>query len=324
VPQESSEPPSRDGKGRTVVISDIHIGTNAKTCWYQKSVHEPYLATVFDYIVAHAQGVDDPVTSLVILGDLFDFWTYPPDQRPPTIDDIVAANERILGRDGKLSEAVHALRGNVVYLRGNHDIGMTQPDLDRLPLGDYELRLVDDVIVHESGIVLTHGHLFTMFNAPDDRYPGDVPVGHFVTRAIAHMLENTLSGGQTAADLPNQGSPYGFNLESFVPALLAELAGPSITNLMLDYFAARCGLAESTPIQLADGSSTTIAHVKKKYDGLWEHWVGRFGGGDVGETIAAKAVKADFNGDYMAWFSQKTAWEHSARGAVTGHTHVPR
>src|SRR4029079_17601135 len=97
-------PPGRKGKGRTVVISDIHIGTNTKTCWYQKSVHEPYLATVFDYIVAHAEGVDAPVTDLVILGDLFDFWTYPPDQRPPTIDDIIAANGRILAADGSVGQ----------------------------------------------------------------------------------------------------------------------------------------------------------------------------------------------------------------------------
>jgi UDP-2,3-diacylglucosamine pyrophosphatase LpxH len=320
---EVEPPPREDGKARTIVISDIHMGTNARTCWYQKAVHEPYLASVFDYIVEHAQGVDDPVTRLVVLGDLFDFWTYPPDQRPPTIDDIIRANEAILGHEGKLSEAVHALRGNVVYLRGNHDIGVTQDDLDRLPLGKYHIPLLEDV-VDESGLVLTHGHLFTMFNAPDDRFPGEVPVGHFVTRAIAHMLETTLSPGQTAADLPNQGSPYGFSLESFAPTLLAQSGNPSITNLMLDYFAARCGLSEAAPIEMADGSRTTINQVKKKYDGLWQHWSGQYGGGEIGETIAAKAVKADYNGDYMAWFAQKTAWDQGARGAVTGHTHVPK
>jgi UDP-2,3-diacylglucosamine pyrophosphatase LpxH len=327
APQSSPDPtptPRGDGKTRTVIISDVHIGTNAKTCWYQRAVHEPYLSAVLDYVVAHADAADEPVKKLVLLGDLFDFWTYPPDQRPPAIDDIIAANERILGSEGKLSQAVHALRGNVIYLRGNHDIGMTQADLDRLPLGDYKIPLVDDVVVDESGIVLTHGHLFTMFNAPDARYPDEVPVGHFVTRAIAHLLENTLSPGQTAADLANQGSPYGFSLDSFVPALLAEVAGPSITNLMLDYFAARCGLSEGAPIVMADGSTTTINQVKKKYDGLWDDWVGRHGGGDIGETVATKAVKADYNGDYMAWFAQKTAWDHAGRGAVTGHTHVPK
>jgi UDP-2,3-diacylglucosamine pyrophosphatase LpxH len=79
------------------------------------------LAAVLDYIIAHADVVDQPVTKLVILGDFFDFWTCPPSQRPPTICDIIDANERILGPDGKLRQAVEALRGNVIYLRGNHD-----------------------------------------------------------------------------------------------------------------------------------------------------------------------------------------------------------
>jgi UDP-2,3-diacylglucosamine pyrophosphatase LpxH len=325
VAQESDDSESRDRKGRTVIVSDIHIGTNAKTCWYQKSVHEGYLASLFDYVVAHGAGVDDPVTKLIILGDLFDSWTYSPDVRPPAIEEIIAANPRILGADGKLSKAVQAVRGNVVYLRGNHDIGMTQGDLNQLPLGNYQITLIDDdVMVDESGLVLTHGHLFTMFNAPDPRYPGEVPVGHFVSRAIAHLIESTVPANQTAANFAGQDSPYGLDLGAVIPALVMAGAGPSITNLFLDYIAARCGLSETAPILMADGSSTTIQQVKIKYNGLWELWVGRYGGGEAGETIAAKAVKADYSGDYMAWFAQKAAWDHAAPGAATGHTHVPK
>jgi UDP-2,3-diacylglucosamine pyrophosphatase LpxH len=310
---------------RTVVLSDVHMGTNAPTCWYQKTHHECYLAAVLEYVAEHAQASENRVGALVILGDLFDFWTYPPDARPPTIDEIVAANELILGPDGALSKAVHALHGNVIFLRGNHDIEITQADLDRLPLGRYQIRLVDDTLADpQHGILLTHGHLFTMFNAPDRRYPGDVPVGHFVTRAIAHMLERTLAPGKTAADLADQGSPYGFDLASFAPGLLAQLAGPSLIAILLDYFAARCGLSQGTPILMKDGSTTTIDEAKKKYDGLWEEWVNRHGGGEIGEISAAKAVMADYVGDYMAWFAQKAAWDHSAHGAVTGHTHYPR
>jgi UDP-2,3-diacylglucosamine pyrophosphatase LpxH len=306
-----------------VVISDVHIGTGARTCWYQRALHEPYLAAVLDYVIAHADAAD-PVTKLVVLGDLFDFWTYPPDQRPPTIDDIIAANRPILGSEGKLREAVDAVGGNVVLLRGNHDIQLTQDDLDRLPLGDHRITLVDDLIADPGGVVLTHGHLFTMFNAPDARYPGEVPVGHFVSRAIAHYLESTLAPGQTAADLHDQGSPYGFDLESFLPALGADLASPSVTSTLLDYIATRCGLSDSAPIQMADGSSTTIRAVRTKYDGLWDAWVERYGGGDAGVTVAAKAAQADYDGSYMAWFAQKAAFDHGAHGVMTGHTHHPK
>ena len=50
----------------------------------------------------------------------------------------------------------------------------------------------------------------------------------------------------------------------------------------------------------------------------------RFGGGEIGETFAAKAAQADYDGNYMAWFAQKAAFDHSARGTVTGHTHHPK
>lgn len=322
-PKDGDGPP-RDTRGRTVVLSDIHIGTGSKTCWYQRSLHEPYLAAVLDYVIAHAGG-SDPITKLVVLGDLFDFWTYPPEQKPPTVKEIIAANQPILGKGGKLAEAVAAVQGNAIYLHGNHDIQITQADLDHLPLGGgRRLTLVDDLIVDDSELVLTHGHLFTMFNAPDERYPGEVPVGHFVTRAIAHYLETTLAADQTAASLQDQGSPYGFDLASFIPALWADLTSPSVTSTLLDYMSARCGLSETAPITLADGSTTTIAEAKKKYDGLWDDWVARFGGGERGETIAAKAAQADYDGSYMAWFSQKAAFDNSARGTVTGHTHHPK
>jgi UDP-2,3-diacylglucosamine pyrophosphatase LpxH len=308
---------------RTVVISDVHIGNGARTCWYQPAVHEPYLTALLDWVIAHASDWELPVGKLVILGDFFDFWMYPPDQRPPAIDDIIAANPCILGPGGKLAEAVAALQGNVTYLRGNHDISLGQEDLDRLPLGGHRITLADDIVV-ESGLVLTHGHLFTMFNAPDPRYPGEQPVGHFVSRAIAHLVENTLAPGKTAADLAGQGSPYGFSLDSFAATLKADLTGPSVTSTLLDYFSARCGLAEDAPITMADGSTTTLSAARAKYDGLWDDWVARYGGGEAGETVAAKAAYADYDGTYLAWFAQQAAWDRAALGAVTGHTHVPR
>jgi UDP-2,3-diacylglucosamine pyrophosphatase LpxH len=324
VPADAIETPThvREGKGRTVVVSDVHIGNGGRTCWYQRPVHEPYLAAIFDYVVAHAD-VADPVTELVLLGDFFDFWTYPPDQHPPSMDEIVAANGPILGEKGKLREAVEALDGNVIFLRGNHDITVTQDDLDRLPMGDHRIRLADGLIEHR-GVVLTHGHLFTMFNAPDVRYPDEVPVGHFVSRAIAHYLESTLAPGQTAADLRDQGSPYGFDLASFLPALGELLTSPSVADTLLTYIANRCSLSEDAPIRLADGSETTIAKAKQKYDGLWTIWVERHGGGQAGQTLAAKSAQADYDGTYMAWFAQKAAFEHGTRGVMTGHTHWPK
>lgn len=308
----------------TVIISDIHIGDNSKTCWYQKAVHEPYMLALLDYILQNARNGSASIDRLIILGDLFDFWTYPPSMVPPTIDAILAAHPALFGPDGKLGQVVKALKGNVLYIHGNHDITLTQADLDRIPTGPYHIQLLPDVYPDTSGILFTHGHLGTMFNAPDPRYPGEVPVGHFVTRAIAYMLDQTLKPGQTAADLPNQGSPYGFSLSSFIPDLASQLTNPSVTNLLLDCISRRCEFDESQPIKMSATTQTTMDAAKKKYDGLWTQWVNDHGGGQVGQTIAAKSALADYDGSYMAWFAQKFAFETNSIGAVLGHTHVPR
>jgi UDP-2,3-diacylglucosamine pyrophosphatase LpxH len=309
----------------TIVISDIHIGNNYKTCWYQQSVHEPYMLALLDYILQNANTGNTPINRLILLGDLFDFWTYPPDMIPPTIDEILAANPNLFASGGKLGQVVEALHGNVQYIHGNHDITLTQEDLNRIPTGQYKIQLLPDMYPDASGVLFTHGHLGTMFNAPDPRYPGEVPVGYFVTRTIGYMLEKTLAPGQTAADLPNQGSPYGFSLSSLIPGLASQFTNPSVTNVLLDYIAQRCGLSETQAIQMPNGApATTIAAAKTKYDGLFSLWVANNGGGEAGLTIAAKAVQADYSGDYMAWFAQKFAFEHNSIGAVLGHTHVPK
>jgi len=164
-----------------------------------------------------------------------------------------------------------------------------------------------------------------MFNAPDARYPGEVPVGHFVTRAISYMLDTTLPPGQTAANLPNQGSPYGFSLSSLIPGLSGQFANPSITNLLLNYIAARCQFSVTAPIQMGKGQApTTISAAMTKYDGLFLQWVAQNGGGGAGITIAAKSAQADYDGSYMAWFAQEIAFRNNAKGIVMGHTHIPK
>lgn len=308
----------------TIIISDIHIGTNEKTCWYQKSVHEPYMLALLDYIIQHANKGGDSIDRLIILGDLFDFWTYPPSMVPPTVDAILAANPALFGPDGKLGQVVKALKGNVQYIHGNHDMTLTQDDLNRIPTGQHKIKLLPDVYPDTSGILFTHGHLGTMFNAPDPRYPGQVPVGYFVTRAIAYMLNETLKSGETAADLPNQGSPYGFSLSHLIPDLPSQIADPSVTNFLLDLISHRCKLDKDQPIMMSDKTQMTINAAKKKYDGLWAQWVKKSGGGEVGLTTAAKSAWADYDGTYMAWFAQKFAFESNSIGAVLGHTHVPR
>jgi len=73
-------------KNMLFILSDIHIGDNSPTCWYQKAVHEPYLLAIFDSIMESADNVQEPV----LLGDIVDMGTYPFDRRPPGFNEITA------------------------------------------------------------------------------------------------------------------------------------------------------------------------------------------------------------------------------------------
>lgn len=128
------------------VLSDIHIGNNTPTNWYQANVHEKRLVDALRWVADPASDIDE----LIVLGDLVDTWTYPPDVEPPTMAQIIAANPNTLGRGGALAAAADAL-GGVTFLLGNHDGQLTQEDLAALntavggklnfvPSGIYTLR----------------------------------------------------------------------------------------------------------------------------------------------------------------------------------------
>lgn len=312
-------------KNKVVVLSDVHIATNEPVNWYQKNFHEPYLSAILDYTSANAASIQE----LLLLGDIFDFWTCPPERQPPTFADIVAANPNILGPQGKLSQALTALGGKVTYVNGNHDMNITQNDLDLIQNSSgYKIQYCPEPIYYISAagnkkISCTHGHTFTMFNAPDfSTQLNPLPVGHFVTRAFAYMLEKTLQPGETVADLPNQGSPNGLDISTLATAILQNPS--SVVGLLLDYTIAATQIPENEPIQLANGQTTTIGAAKAMYSSLWSQWVNAWGGKGNGQLAAIKAAIADANGLYIAWFAQQSALTSNSDLSVLGHTHIPK
>src|SRR5688500_8659740 len=79
-----------------VVLSDIHIGNGAATCWYQSRIHDAQLIEIVRWILARRASIRE----VVLLGDVFDVWTYPPSVRPPSMADIIRANPVLLGPGG--------------------------------------------------------------------------------------------------------------------------------------------------------------------------------------------------------------------------------
>jgi hypothetical protein len=311
-------------KSLAVVISDVHIGTNAPTNWYQRKVHEPYLVAALDWVVANA----DSVRELVLLGDLVDFWTYVPSARPPSLADIIAANPAVLGVEedgskGALGRAVEALPGGVSLLLGNHDGTLTTADITTLSASvGGEIRQADPVhvLTGNSGArtVFSHGHLWTMFNAPDETTQfKPLPVGHFVTRMIAYKAVNSLlKPGQTVADLPLWGQPSP-DVSRIITAI-ENGAGNLVSGILLELFAGDAGFPENEPIILPNGQTCTIAEAKTMYTALVLQWMVKWG------IDAVRAAMADYvGGPYLAWFAQRLALEHDAELVVMGHTHEP-
>jgi UDP-2,3-diacylglucosamine pyrophosphatase LpxH len=307
-----------------VVLSDVHIGDNTPTCWYQSRVHDPQLAAVIAWILSRAGAVRE----VVLLGDLFDLWTYPPSVRPPSMSRIIAANPTLLGPRGPFAALVRALPRRVRLLLGNHDHGLTQADIDELnrALGGNRsagerIELVEStyrVLNGSSGArtVLSHGHHWTMFNAPDprSRWRG-LPVGHFVTRAIGYQLSRSLRPGETAADRRNSANPMGVDL---LAALGSWNRRDDLAAFLLTYICNVTGMSQTASIILPDGSTTTVRDAMRVYAGLFTEWVRREGR----QADALRAAAADWRGTDLAWFAQRLALQTASDLAVMGHTHT--
>jgi len=313
-----------------VVLSDIHIGTNTPTCWYQPTVHDGYLTAALQWVARN-----DRVRDVFFLGDLFDVWTYPPSMRPPTMAEIIAANPKLLGPAGPFAALVKALPWGVTFMPGNHDGTISDRDVAALNaslggnvLRGEAMRLVTDASVvpkppkaDAPRVVLSHGHHWCMFNAPDARSPwaNTLPVGHLVSRAIAYKWAKALKRGDTVADLPKMGNPGIEPLRLPVSRIVDLWLGSSddIVSPMIDYVRRQTGLPLEEPVLLPGSPTTTAAAAKRDFAYLFADWESRLGR----RNDAKRAAMADLKGAYLAWFAQRLALQTNADLVVLGHTH---
>jgi hypothetical protein len=305
-------------KRYAVVLSDVHIGSGTPTCWYQPAVHDRPLSEALAWILARR----DTIREVVLLGDMFDVWTYPPTLRPPGMREIIAANPRMLGPSGPLAALARALPGEVRLLLGNHDGSLTRADIAALgaSLGA-PIELVTApwrVVAGASGVrtVFAHGHHSCMFNAPDARSRwGTIPIGHFVSRAIGYQLARTLRPGQTSADRGNSGNPTGIDLGAIVRHWNRR---DDLAEFLIAYICDATGMPRTQPIVMPDGSTATPQDAGRVFAGLFTLWLRR-----EGRLVdAMRAANADRGGgEDLAFFAQRLAMQTGSDLAVMGHTH---
>lgn len=309
-------------KNLIVLLSDIHIGDDSPACWYQQSIHEPYLLSIFDWIVDHA----DEVREVVFLGDIVDMWTYPFNVQPPDFKTIIQKNPNVFSLTGGINKLLDALDGSVTYIPGNHDMSVVASDLARIvsPHG-YRIRYARDIYnpAGDSRVVVTHGNDYAMFNAPDNTTKwAPLPIGYFITRIISSKKQEMSIKGVYDGELLFDGMPNGINKRAIIEEVLNSGEGV-FTDLIIDAIAEKEGVSLSEPIILSDGTKTNLTEVKTVYSQLFSNWVIQNGGGEDGRMVATKAALADADAAYMGWFAQRQAFVSNAQLVVMGHTHVP-
>ncbi len=325
---------------KIVALSDIHIGIDSRVNWYQSNVHEPYLLAALRYIYENASAIDE----IILLGDLADMWTYLPSETPPSFAQVAGANPNVFGvptgpqTKDSLPAVLGALDGKVVFVNGNHDMAVTQQDLDRIKDGK------GNVIKRASGlhysppagqgkVFCTHGHMYSVFCAPD---PGGLenilPIGYLVTRLAAEWdlkrLEAHYPPRATVADMPNTGTPTGwsFSADNVEKILWGVILGDNaLSELVMDII-----IGDDTDKQkqqkflIPDGSTPNAYELARTtYKDSYDGWVARAGKdprlfGDLPGPFALKDVDFD---DSLLHFAEVLGEQY--RVVVMGHTHKP-
>ncbi|MCB1038144.1 MAG: hypothetical protein KDA94_01225, partial [Acidimicrobiales bacterium] len=185
------------------------------------------------------------------------------------------------------------------------------------------LRFAEGVYRPTDDVLLEHGHHHTLFNAPSELSPwAPLPLGYFVTRAVATAWTRDLGPGQTVADLAGQGAPNGLDLGA-LGAVAGGIGAASIAAGLIDIVSGTTKVTLDEPILMPDGSTATLREARREYIDVWTRWAETHGGGIVGQGVAYRSTMADADGTYLGWFAQRRALEHGADLVVMGHTHAP-
>jgi UDP-2,3-diacylglucosamine pyrophosphatase LpxH len=322
-----SEPPYE-----AVVLSDLHIGDNSKTCWYQTSHHEKALVAVLRWIIAR----QSTVREVMLLGDIFDTWTYPPAVEPPSLDRIRQANPGLFDPSGPFAALVKAFPKHVHLMLGNHDGTLGFHDVDTLNQnlqGDlargeaiqFERCPVRVVRSGKAATTFSHGHYWCMFNSPDPQSPWPpIPLGHLVSRAIAHKWDRDLPAGKTVADLEGHGNGIVRKAiqedlsDLWPPIRLRDRIRAELVTRLIAALKKSSGMTATTPITLPGGRPTTLQDAETAFKNLWSRWANER---EIRDIDADRAATADFWPDHLAWFEQRLAMQTRADLVVMGHTH---
>jgi UDP-2,3-diacylglucosamine pyrophosphatase LpxH len=282
--------------------------------------------------------LNDPakIREVVILGDLMDDWVYPVNKEPPSLQQILDAsiNKGIVRALRKLTENEKI---NVIYLPGNHDMGVTED----IVKANFKNMVFGGSTFHGSAyrtsrLRAEHGSAHTMFNAPDpiNGSVAKLPLGYFISRVVATKARDTGDAKRHywsyADDLLEMLGPQRLGASVF-EAVLEEADLDETTEIFMPKRNGKTASTNTKKVRKYNSKassattgkdkkendehvSVTAGQVKEKYAALYDQWIERYGKG-----IAFRAMMAEIG--LLGRVADGLCKQNDTNIVVFGHSH---
>ena len=328
----------KNTRSQIVVISDIHLGVD--DAFAETKQDRPALVNFLIQIKNSPN-----VAELVIAGDLLDGWFLPmdyvlPDSQSTFFDSVAANNQDVMDA---INAIITAGQIKVTYVPGNHDLLLTEADLERILPGINQKRNdVQGLGKYNTGanseIVIEHGHRYNIFCAPDQISNRDItnnnssilPPGYFFTRiATSSVVEGFPKSSNVFIDVTadkNNASQYGYYVYSLTwKGLLSTLPvnekfSDKAIKTNIDGYTQDYAINDLIPYQNSPGGLIDV----NLYKGLQDTWDERQALNGVNVKIPADEAIAKANNYDFTDAQAKIQYcdkDASKRIVVFGHTH---
>lgn len=298
------------GKKR-IYISDVHMNAG-KSLELPKDNRYPYEwfgkpeAKQFTKFLKYINTLSE-VKEVIIIGDLMDDWVYPVEEIPPTFQEIVDAP---INRD--IVQQLKDLSSNneisVIYLPGNHDMGVTKELVESNFPGMIFGGSASHNSVYRTGrLRAEHGSAHAMFNAPDptNNPSSHLPLGYFISRIVATREYKTGIRKR--------------HYWAYADDLLEWLGPQTLAASVFEALLEEAGLSEDVSIRMrsknGENFPLTAKEVKEKYSDLYNQWQKK----PVSDVSAFKALMAEIG--RLNDIADNFCKEGGTNIVIFGHSH---
>ncbi|UCD77269.1 MAG: metallophosphoesterase [Desulfobacterales bacterium] len=275
-------------------ISDIHLSSEerynvpekSKRARFSPADHQQRLVNFLNKTILQKEA---EIKDLVLVGDIFDDWVCPPDEAPPTFDEIFRSNPEIMDA----LRAIAKSKINLYYLPGNHDFGLKKSAIESEIPALICQKAYDDTSLK---LRAEHGNQYVLFNRSYPKIANGRPIGYFITRLSEHL------GGYVNRF---------YDLVSYIDDVLELAAGKSnIFASIIEGLAERAGVNEI--VMDAKGKKISIEAVKKMYEPLAAKY-----------SFFAAGKKMAEEGE-LEPFGDRLSAKKGFKVVIFGHTHKAR